>query len=132
MSLHWTEEEYKEFLARRSRDKPQPEPKPKSAGRIPHKRTEVNGMKFDSLHEAGVYQDLLLRQTVGEIRCILRQVPFDLPGGIVYKADFVVIGNDMKIEAVIDAKSEYTKKDRIYINKKKQVQALYGITIEEV
>ncbi len=132
MSLRWTEEEYKEFLARRSRDKPQPEPKPKSAGRIPHKRTEYDGKKFDSEHESIVYRGLELRRMMGGCKFILRQVPFDLPGGIVYKADFVVIGNDMKIEAVIDAKSEYTRKDRVYINKKKQVKALYGIDIQEV
>ena len=66
------------------------------------------------------------------MKCVLRQVAFDLPGGIRYVADFVAIRPDMSIEAVIDAKSEATKKNRVYINKKKQMWALYGIEIVEV
>ncbi len=133
MSLRWTEEEYKEFLERRAKDgKDTNVPTSPKRSKYGNKKVEVNGMKFDSIHEASVYGDLLLRKTTGEILCILRQVPFDLPGGIVYKADFVVIGNDMKVEDVIDAKSEITRKDRVYINKKKQIKALYGIEIHEI
>ena len=145
MSLHWTEEDYKAFLERRAREntssvRQSRTPSPQGEGMVTekkrskygNKKVEVNGMKFDSIHEASVYGDLLLRKTTGEILCILRQVPFDLPGGIVYKADFVVIGNDMKVEDVIDAKSEITRKDRVYINKKKQIKALYGIEIHEI
>ncbi|MBQ9252267.1 MAG: hypothetical protein IJ188_06505 [Clostridia bacterium] len=89
-------------------------------------------MKFDSEHEARVYEDLMYRVRIGELRCVVRQVPFDLPGGIRYFADFVTIGPDMKIEGVYDAKSEATRKDRVYINKKKQVKAIWGIDIIEV
>ena len=139
MSLRWTEEEYKQFLDRRKREQTPSasqriavaEDKPKRS-KYGNRKVEVDGMKFDSIHEASVYHDLLVRKVAGEILCILRQVPFDLPGGIVYKADFVVVGNDMHIEEVIDAKSEITRKDRVYINKKKQVRALYGIEIREV
>lgn len=97
-----------------------------------NKRVTVDGIKFDSEHEARVWQELRARQAAGELRAVLRQVKFDLPGGIVYIADFVTIGPDMRIEGVWDAKSEITRKDRVYINKRKQVLAIYGIEIREV
>lgn len=96
-----------------------------------NQRTEVDGHKFDSKHEAEVYQELMLRVRAGELKAVMRQVGFDLPGGIRYFADFVAVDNEMKIR-VLDAKSEITRKNRVYINKKKQMQAIWGIEIEEV
>ena len=97
-----------------------------------NRRVCVDGMKFDSVHEANVYGELMMRVRAGELRCVLRQVSFDLPGGIRYVADFVAIAPDMRIEGVYDAKSEITKKNRVYINKKKQMLACHGIEITEV
>lgn len=94
-------------------------------------RTEVGGLKFDSKHEARVYQELMLRKEAGEIRAVVRQPKFDLPGGITYYADFAVIYPDNRVE-FWDAKSEITKKNRVYINKKKQVAQIWGIEIVEV
>lgn len=67
-------------------------------------------------------------RAAGEIKVIMRQVPFDLPGGIRYFADFCTIDKDGKFH-VIDAKGAKT---RVYINKKKQMKAIWGIDIEEV
>ena len=96
-----------------------------------NRRVEMDGKKFDSEHEARVYQELMARVRAGELRCVCRQVPFDLPGGVRYFADFVTITPDMRIE-VLDAKSEATKKNAVYIIKKKQMKDLWGITIKEV
>lgn len=97
-----------------------------------NRRVEIDGIKFDSKHEANIYQQLMLRVKAGELKTVCRQVKFDLPGGIVYVADFVAIKPDMHIEAVYDAKSPATKKNRVYINKKKQMKACWGIEIKEV
>lgn len=97
-----------------------------------NKRVEVNGIKFDSQHEANFYQELMLRVRAGELKTVCRQVKFDLPGGIVYVADFVAIRPDMTIEGVYDAKSPATKQNRVYINKKKQMKVCWGIEIQEV
>lgn len=97
-----------------------------------NKRVEVDGIKFDSKHEAEYYQYLMLRVRAGELKSVLRQVKFDLPGGIQYVADFVTVAPDMRIEGVYDAKSEITKQNRVYINKKKQMLACWGIEIQEV
>ncbi len=97
-----------------------------------NQRVEVDGIRFDSKHEAAIYQELMLRVQAGELRTVCRQVKFDLPGGIVYIADFLTIRPDFSIEGVYDAKSEATKKNRVYINKKKQMKACWGIEIREV
>lgn len=144
MALRMTEEEYAEWQRRqglslkprsvecRSVPAPEPEKTPEKRSKYGNRRVEMDGMKFDSLHEARVYQELMLRVRAGELRCVLRQVPFDLPGGIRYFADFVTVRPDMSIEGVYDAKSTATKQNRVYINKKKQMQACWGIEIREV
>ena len=108
-----------------------PLPKEKKRSKYGNRRVEVDGKKFDSEHEARVYEELMLRVQAGELRCVMRQVPFDLPGGIRYFADFVTVGADLRV-TVLDAKSEATRKNRVYINKRKQMLACNGIEVVEV
>jgi hypothetical protein len=51
--------------------------------------TVVDGYRFDSKKEAARYirNKLLIRS--GEMVMQLRQVPFHLPGGVVYRIDFI-------------------------------------------
>lgn len=143
MTLRMTEEEFKEFqkrqkqrifpkpdLPERGRRTAQMDESPKRQ-KYGNRRVEIDGIKFDSQHEATVYKELMLRVRAGELKCVCRQVKFDLPGGIVYIADFVIIKPDFTVE-VYDAKSPATQKNRVYINKKKQLYACYGIEIQEV
>ncbi len=104
---------------------------PKRRSKYGNRKVELDGKKFDSQHEAAVYQELMLRVRAGELKCVCRQVPFDLPGGIQYIADFVTVGPDLRIE-VIDAKSEATKKNAVYVIKKKQMLDCWGIAIREL
>ena len=101
-------------------------------GKYGNRKVTVDGMKFDSRHEANYYFSVLLpRRMAGELVLLARQVPFDLPGGIRYIADFVTVDTEGRVE-VIDAKSAITKKNRTYINKKKQMRAVWRIDILEV
>lgn len=137
MVMRLSEEEYI-ALQRRLGRKPDIEPTADGAQAEPKRqkygnhRTVIDGKTFDSRHEAEVYQALMLRVRAGELKCVCRQVKFDLPGGIAYIADFVAIAPDMQIEGVYDAKSEATKQNRVYINKKKQLKACWGIEIREI
>lgn len=136
MAIRMTEEEYREFQQRQKQRIIQKsdfaEAKAMKRLKYGNRRVEVDGIKFDSQHEAAFYQDLMLRVRAGELKTVCRQVKFDLPGGIVYIADFVTIRPDMTIEGVYDAKSPATKQNRTYINKKKQMKACWGIEIREV
>ena len=92
------------------------------------KRTEIDGIKFASKKEAAYYQQLLLRQKGGDVIFFLRQVPFHLPGGVRYVVDFQEFLSDGTVRFV-DVKGMRTSE---YIAKKKMVEALYPINIEEV
>ena len=157
MSLRLTEEEYAELMARKNNESlrklhagdyrpPKPEHPTDRTGResapltvwgpkrakYGNRKVEIDGMKFDSQHEADYYfTNLLILYRAGRLKLLARQVPFDLPGGIKYVADFLTVDTEGNV-AVIDAKSEITRRNRTYINKKKQMRAIWGIEIQEV
>ena len=92
------------------------------------KPTELDGIKFASKKEAKYYQELKLRQAAGLVLFFLRQVPFHLPGNVRYVCDFAEFLADGEVRFV-DVKGYRTD---MYKLKRKQVQAVYGVTIEEV
>jgi len=57
-------------------------------------KTEHNGIVYHSKKEANKAAELDLLVKAGEISFYLRQVPFTLPGNIVYRADFVTFDKD--------------------------------------
>lgn len=91
------------------------------------KRTR-DGILFDSQLEAKRYDDLRLMRNAGEVVMFLRQPKFDLPGGTKYTADFLVFwaNNSVTVE---DVKGQRTE---VYKKAKRQVEALYPITITEI
>jgi hypothetical protein len=134
MTLRLSEEEYAELMRRRDfNTMGTPETLPdKKRTKYGNRITVVDGKKFGSQHEADYYFSVLWpRWMAGELVLLARQVPFDLPGGIRYIADFVTVDTEGRVE-VIDAKSAITKKNRTYINKKKQMRAVWRIDILEV
>lgn len=92
------------------------------------KRTERDGLKFPSKKEAAYYDTLKELRAAGDVVFFLRQVPFDLPGGVKYFCDFCVFYLDGRVEFV-DVKGRRTAQ---YIAKKKMVEALYPVEIIEV
>ena len=93
--------------------------------------TEYGGRVFDSAHEADVYRQLELRVRAGDLRGVICQQAFQLPGGVKYRADFVALKNDGTYD-VIDAKSDATRKDKTYRLKRRQMKECLGIEIVEV
>ena len=91
----------------------------------------MGGKRFDSKHEAAVYEELRLRCLSGEYLGLGLQVVFYLPGGIKYLADFVAFRKDGSFE-VMDAKSEATRKDKVYRMKKRLMKECLGLEIQEV
>lgn len=142
MGLRWTEDDLKDYQARQKRQAlPCVPPVPSGVSvadmgrpkrnKYGNRRVEVDGIRFDSQKEARYYEELMLRYRAGDLKLVLLQVPFILPGPVKYYADFLTIDNDGRFE-VIDVKSEATRKNRVYINKKKQMKAVWGIEIKEV
>jgi hypothetical protein len=104
------------------------EPKRRKYGNNP---TDRDGLHFDSKHEADRYAELMLMVKAGEILGVICQHPFLLPGGVVYRADFLVIekGGTWRVE---DAKSVATARDKVYRLKKRLMWECLGIEIREV
>ena len=104
-----------------------------------NRKTAVDGIVFDSLHEANRWRDLRLMQSAGVISGLDRQVSFELmPNvrtrdgkmirGIKYIADFVYT-DEYGRRIVEDAKGMQTE---VYKLKKKMMLWIYGIEIQEV
>ena len=96
-----------------------------------NRRTEYGGRMYDSAHEADIARQMDFRLRAGDIRGWIPQVEFALPGGVKYRADFVVLRNDGRYD-VVDTKSDATRKDKVYRLKKRQMKEVLGIEIVEV
>lgn len=104
-------------------------------------RCEMDGFTFDSKHEMFRYSELKLLLRAGEISDLELQKPFELQEAFIdadgvrqkpiyYRADFVYKNKDGKM-IIEDAKSEATRKDKVYRMKKKMM-AYKGLMIREV
>jgi hypothetical protein len=105
------------------------------ASKMRNKITIVDGIRFDSKHEANVYLSYKLALASKSIVNFVRQVKYVITINDIkictYIADFVVYNKDGTVE-VVDAKSVFTSKDRVYRLKKKLLKAVYNIDIIEV
>lgn len=144
-SMRWTQERYDEWLRQRHAT-PAPRvtaPQPSESSAAPetkkpkyrNKPTHVDGIRFDSKIEADRYVLLRGLWKCGHVLWFVRQVPFDLPGGRKYKADFVVMyasgqtdanGEKLARPVVEDCKGIDTPMSKL---KRDQVADLYGIHV---
>ena len=97
-----------------------------------NRKTELEGIRFDSAKEAKRYQSLILLHKAGEITRPALQVTFPLLDGIAYRADFVyawrpLSGGQARF-VVEDCKGVRTKD---YLMKRKMMRQLWGIEIHE-
>lgn len=90
--------------------------------------TVTDGIKFPSKKEARRYVELKTLQTAGKVLFFLRQTPFHLDANVKYVCDFVVFWIDGNV-TFEDVKGVKTA---MYVLKKKQVEARYGVTITEI
>lgn len=103
-------------------------------------KCEYKGIKFDSKKERDYYIILENYEKRGLITDLKRQVKFELQPSykignetirsISYYADFTYKKDDKLV--VVDVKSPATRKDKVYILKKKLFMYKYKIKLEEV
>jgi len=105
-----------------------PKVKIKRFSKYKSKITIVDGIRFHSKKEANYYLELKARQQVGEFKYFLRQVPFHLPGDVIYRCDFAVVDNDDKI-SYWEVKGFMTDVAKIKIS---MTEELYGVKINIV
>lgn len=91
------------------------------------KKSEIDGKKFPSILEGNCYKRLKMMQEQGSIKFFLRQIPFDLPGNVTHRVDYMVF---LKEDILfIEAKGRDLPIGKM---KRKQVEELYNITINLV
>lgn len=125
-TLYWTPEQYEAYIAEFKGINP--ELKSQTTHPVSKERnqpTRRGTILFQSKKEARYFDSLQLDP---DVWFFLRQVPMELTGGVRYRADFLVFYKDGTYK-FIDVKGRRTP---MYILKKKQVEALYPIKIEEV
>ena len=86
--------------------------------------TVQDGIRYDSKLEAQCALELDLLRRIGEILWFIRQVNFELEGGVRYRCDFLAMKPTGAL--VIDATGMMTQAKK---NKLKQMKARYGITV---
>lgn len=107
-----------------------------------NKKVIVEGIKFDSTKEANTYLKLKDLEKKGKIKDLELQKEYVLQESfkinnktrrkITYRADFVYYDVKEKKQHVVDVKSKFTAKDKVYRLKKKLFEYKYGIELEEV
>ena len=113
------------------------ERKPVERSKFRSRKTEVDGIVFDSAKEARRWTELRLLESAGAILHLERQVAFDLiasNGEVVakYYADFRYKDLALNTMIVEDTKSDHTRTLPVYRLKKKLMMACHGIMITEV
>ena len=120
-----SEEDYQRLICQRGQQIPDAEPKQRT--KYNAVLTECEGIKFQSKKEAHYFLDLKARMYIGEVKYFLRQVPFDLVGGVKYRVDFMEVWSDGSVH-YIDVKGFRTQTYKI---KRRMVEASYPIKIVE-
>lgn len=103
-----------------------------------NRKTEVDGIRFDSKKEAERYCELKLMQRAGIIHDLMRQKPIEIIPkndrfrACYYVADFVYTTHDGR-EVIEDVKGYRNGQAyQLFVIKKKLVYERYGIEITEV
>ena len=116
---------------------------PAKRNKYGNKKIVMDGEKFDSLKEAGRYQELKLLERTGKIERLERQVSFvliptikDDKGKVIekkcsYIADFTY-WKDIGIGKILVVEDVKGKKTEVYKIKKKLMLHVHGIRIKEV
>ena len=93
--------------------------------------TVVDGIRFASRLEADRYRELKLLQLAGQVAYTVRQVPFVVATGVVYRLDFLVVwnrtGTHREVVTHEDCKGHLTEVSKIKI---RAVEDRYGIKIQ--
>lgn len=127
-TIRWSEQKLENYQNRRGGKRQEGSPPAKKRSKYNAKKVVIDHIKFDSKKEGKYFEELKLRKAAGEVSYFLLQVPFHLPGGVVYKVDFQEFLADGTVR-YIDTKGFETAEFKL---KKKQVEALYPVTIEVV
>lgn len=123
----WTPEQYSQYISK-SRPAAQSGALAKKSKFKNIRCKASDGKNFASCLERDYYEQLLLRWKAGDVRWFILQPNFYLEGGVIYRADFLVVTSSGEVE-VIDTKGFLKPETK---NKLRQMKARYGIDVKLV
>jgi hypothetical protein len=94
-----------------------------------NEKITIDGWTFDSKLEGRRYQELKLLQQVGKVRYFLCQVPFRLPGHVIFRVDFMIQWGSGLYDGGVTFEDTHGADTDIKKLKLKQVKDLYGVEV---
>jgi hypothetical protein len=125
--MRLTEEQYADLMRRRSVPIASLAPVVTKSKYRNEPCLSADSKRFPSKLERDYYEQLLLRWKAGDILWFVRQVTFELEGGVKYRADFVVV-----TVAGVEVVDTTGVMSQAKANKLKQVRARFGIEVQIV
>lgn len=125
--MRLSKEQYADLMRGRHAREPATVPAKKSKFRNIRCQS-ADGKNFASHLERDYYEQLLLRWKAGDVLWFILQPNFDLEGGVVYRADFLVVTSAGAVD-VVDTKGFLKPETK---NKLRQMKARYGIDVQLV
>ena len=114
----------------------------KKSGKVPHTKIKVGDIEFDSIAEHDRYIELLLMQKAGVISDLECHPSYEIipkqetPAGklnfrnVIYTPDFRYKKDGEVI--VEEVKSEFTRKEKDYVLRRKMLYFTQGVYVEEI
>lgn len=127
--LRVSEKDLSKFQQNSGRILKAPPAPPKKKAKFGNVKVTHDGILFDSKLEGRRYEALKLLRRGGHVLNFWRQPIFDLPGGVIYRGDFLIhwaLDDPKERVTCEDCKGADTQESK---NKRKQVKALYGIAV---
>ena len=105
---------------------------PPKARKYSNEKVTIDGWTFDSKLEGRRYQELKLLKAAGKVRYFLCQVPFRLPGHVIFRVDFMIQWGTGLFDGGITYEDAHGADTRLKTLKLKQVKELYGVDVKLV
>ena len=114
-----------------------------NSGKVPHTKIKIGDEVFDSVAEHDRYLELLVMQKTGQIKELECHPKYEIlpkqvtpPGKqnfkpVIYTPDFRYKTADGR-EVVEEVKSEYTRKEKDYVIRRKLIFYTLGVYVEEI
>jgi hypothetical protein len=137
MGKRFTENDLSKFQensGRRNAPPPDPSTKlmPAKQRKYKNEKVSIDGWAFDSKLEGNRYLELKLLQRAGKVRYFLCQVPFRLPGHVIFRVDFMIVWGSDLYNGGVTYEDAHGADTRMKTLKMKQVREIYGVDVKLV
>jgi hypothetical protein len=92
----------------------------------------IDGWTFDSKLEGARYEELKLMRAAGKVKYFLCQVPFRLPGHVIFRVDFQIHWGTGLFDGGVTYEDAHGADSALKTLKLKQLREIYGVEVKLV